>query len=130
MPDQLAQLTRWIATRARACAGRPVLIAVDAEGGRVMRLSPTAGYPSTVSHQELGDANNVAVTEIEARRIGVHAGDGRHRLGSGARWWTSDQPDNPVIVGTGGASAPTRRASPRTRERTSRACTPKASSPR
>ena len=100
-PDQVAQLTHWIATRARACAGRPVLIAVDAEGGRVMRLSPTAGYPSTVSHQELGDANNVAVTEIEARRIAFMLAT------AGIDWDLAPvvdvgiNPDNPVIVGNG-----------------------------
>ena len=68
-PDQLGQLTRWIAARAEVCAGRPVLMAVDAEGGRVMRLAPAAGYPSTPSHQELGEANDPAITELEARRI-------------------------------------------------------------
>jgi beta-N-acetylhexosaminidase len=70
-PDQVAQLTRWIATRAQDCGGRPVLVAVDAEGGRVMRLSPAAGYPSTPTHQALGDRNDVAVTEQEARQIGA-----------------------------------------------------------
>jgi len=68
-PDQVAQLTRWIATRAPLCAGRPVLVAVDAEGGKVMRLSPAAGYPGTPTHQELGENNDVAITELEARRI-------------------------------------------------------------
>jgi beta-N-acetylhexosaminidase len=99
--DQVAELTGWIATRALACAGRPVLIAADAEGGRVMRLSPTAGYPSTASHQELGDANNVAVTEIEARRIAFMLAT------AGVGWDLAPvvdvgiNPENPVIVGMG-----------------------------
>jgi beta-N-acetylhexosaminidase len=99
--DQVAELSGWIATRARACAGRPVLIAVDAEGGRVMRLSPAADYPSTPSHQELGDANNVAVTEIEARRIAFMLAT------AGIGWDLAPvvdvgiNPENPVIVGNG-----------------------------
>jgi len=99
--DQVAQLSGWIATRAQACAGRPVLIAVDAEGGRVMRLSPAAGYPSTPSHQELGDTNNVAVTEIEARRIAFMLAT------AGIGWDLAPvvdvgiNPENPVIVGNG-----------------------------
>src|SRR5918996_70623 len=35
-PEQLATLTSDVQRRARECAGRPVLIAVDAEGGLVM----------------------------------------------------------------------------------------------
>src|SRR5207247_789927 len=37
---QTARLTRALATRSRECTGRPLLIAVDAEGGQVMRLGP------------------------------------------------------------------------------------------
>jgi beta-N-acetylhexosaminidase len=98
-PDQVAQLTRWISARAEACSGRPVLVAVDAEGGRVMRLSPAAGYPSTPSHQELGEANDPAITELEARRIAAML-----RV-AGIGWDLAPvvdvalNPENPVIVG-------------------------------
>src|SRR5258707_10236997 len=44
-PGQVAELTRWTTARAQACAGPPVLVAVDAQGGKVMRLSTGAGYP-------------------------------------------------------------------------------------
>lgn len=67
--EQLSALTRFIRERARACTGERILIAVDAEGGQVMRLGPRAGYPATPSHQALGDANDVTLTELEARRI-------------------------------------------------------------
>ncbi|MBI4256073.1 MAG: hypothetical protein HY616_13470, partial [Candidatus Rokubacteria bacterium] len=66
---QVARLTAALAARAEACAGRRPLVAVDAEGGRVMRLSPGAGYTATLSAQELGDANDFTLTELEARRI-------------------------------------------------------------
>ena len=68
--EQLARLTADPQALARRCAGRPLLIAADAEGGRVMRLSPRAGYAATLSAQELGDSDDVAQTELDARRMG------------------------------------------------------------
>ena len=76
-------MTRWITTRAPRCAGRPVLVAVDAEGGKVMRLSPAAGYPRTPTHQELGENNDVAITEARGAADRGAAARGRHRLGPG-----------------------------------------------
>ncbi len=67
---QVARLTREASEMSRACTGRPLLIATDAEGGQVMRLGPNAGYTPTPSHQDLGNANDLAMTELEARRIG------------------------------------------------------------
>ena len=67
---QTARLTRALATRSRECTGRPLLIAVDAEGGQVMRLGPGAGFTGTLSAEELGEGNDFTLTELEARRIG------------------------------------------------------------
>jgi beta-N-acetylhexosaminidase len=98
---QLARLTRGLVERARACAGRVPLVATDAEGGRVMRLGASAGYTPTLSHQQLGEANDLAVTELEARRIGGRLRD------AGIVWDLAPvvdvgyNPANPVIVGTG-----------------------------
>jgi beta-N-acetylhexosaminidase len=100
-PEQLARLTRALGDRSRACTGRPLLIAVDAEGGRVMRLGPGAGYTATLSHQDLGDANDLAQTELEARRIGTMLRE------AGINWNLAPvvdvgyNPANPVIVGVG-----------------------------
>jgi beta-N-acetylhexosaminidase len=100
---QLIQLTGWMTRRARACDGAPLLVAVDAEGGRVMRLGPTAGWTPTPSHQDLGDVNDLAVTELEARRIG-----GMLRA-AGINWNLAPvvdvgvNPSNAVIVGAGRA---------------------------
>jgi len=96
---QLRALTAAIAARATACAGRAPLIAVDAEGGQVMRLGPRAGFPPSLSHGDLGDANDVVATELEARRIGTLLHD------HGIRWNLAPvvdvgyNPANPVIVG-------------------------------
>jgi beta-N-acetylhexosaminidase len=98
---QVGRLARWMAERARACTGRPLLIGVDAEGGRVMRLGPAAGYSATLSHHDLGDGNDLALTELEARRIGARLRE------AGIGWNMAPvidvgyNPVNPVIVGTG-----------------------------
>ena len=99
--DQLRTLTGALRERARACAGRAPLIAVDAEGGQVMRLSPAAGFTPSLSHRELGESNDVAATELEARRIGalLRAHDIDWNLGPVVD--VGYNPANPVIVGTG-----------------------------
>jgi len=98
-PEQVAALTAWMHARAQACAGRTLLIAVDAEGGRVMRLGTAAGYTDTLSHRDLGESGDLTATELEARRIG-----GRLRR-AGIDWNLAPvvdvgyNPANPVIVG-------------------------------
>jgi beta-N-acetylhexosaminidase len=99
--EQLGRLTHALASRAADCTGRPLLIAVDAEGGRVMRLGPSAGFTATLSHRELGEDNDFAATELEARRIGRMLRD------TGINWDLAPvvdvgvNPANPVIVGLG-----------------------------
>lgn len=96
---QVARLTARLRQRAAACSGRPLLVAVDAEGGDVMRLGPQAGYTPTLSAEELGSANDVTVTELEARRIGAML------RAAGIGWNLAPvvdvgyNPANPVIVG-------------------------------
>jgi beta-N-acetylhexosaminidase len=98
---QVARLTADLRARARVCTGRVPLVAMDAEGGRVMRLGPDAGYTPTLSAAELGDANDLALTELEALRIG------RMLREAGVDWDLAPvvdvgyNPANPVIVGAG-----------------------------
>ena len=98
---QVAALTAASAARAAECGTPPLLVAVDAEGGRVMRLSPAAGYVATLSHKDLGDGNDLALTELEARRIGAML------RAAGINWNLAPvvdvgyNPANPVIVGSG-----------------------------
>jgi len=70
-PEQVKQLTADLQALALQCAGRPLLIAADNEGGLVMRLSSRVGYLPTPAPQELGDQGDVAQTELEARRMGA-----------------------------------------------------------
>jgi beta-N-acetylhexosaminidase len=97
-PEQVARLTREARDASRACTGRSLLVATDAEGGQVMRLGPGAGYTPTLSHQDLGEDNDLALTELEARRIG------RMLREAGIGWNLAPvvdvgyNPANPVIV--------------------------------
>lgn len=70
-PEQVGRLTQDLRALAQACAGRTPLIAADNEGGAVMRLNARTGYPPTLGHGELGDQDDLALTELEARRIGT-----------------------------------------------------------
>src|SRR6266436_7010203 len=70
-PEQVKQLTADLQALALRCAGRPLLIAADNEGGLVMRLSTRLGYLATPAPQEMGDQGDVAQTELEARRMGA-----------------------------------------------------------
>ena len=59
-PDQVRRLTADL----RAAAGiRPLIIAVDQEGGKVLRLSPEFGFPAVASQAAVGRG-----TEAAARR--------------------------------------------------------------
>jgi beta-N-acetylhexosaminidase len=69
--QQLRQFTAELQTVARRCTGRPLLIAADNEGGPVTRLSTRAGYLPTPSAHELGAGGDLALTELEARRVGA-----------------------------------------------------------
>jgi beta-N-acetylhexosaminidase len=69
--EQLTRFTADLQRLARRCAGRPLLIAADNEGGLVARLSPRAGYLPMPSAQELGARGDLALTELEARRVGT-----------------------------------------------------------
>ncbi len=98
---QVARLTGGLHARARQCTGRRLLVAVDAEGGRVMRLAPGAGFTPTLSAEELGRANDLTLTELEGLRIG------RTLAAAGIDWNLAPvvdvgyNPANPVIVGVG-----------------------------
>jgi beta-N-acetylhexosaminidase len=98
---QVQRLTAWIRARAAACNAVIPLLAMDAEGGRVMRLAPRAGYVPTPSARELAESNDLALTELEARRIGRMLRD------AGVSWDLAPvvdvgyNPANTVIVGTG-----------------------------
>jgi beta-N-acetylhexosaminidase len=98
---QVARLTERARTIARDCGAPSLLIAVDAEGGRVMRLRPDAGYAPTLSASDLGASNDLALAELEGISIGRMLRD------AGINWNLAPvvdvgyNPANPVIVAYG-----------------------------
>lgn len=100
-PEQIATLTRDLQALAARCTGRQLFIAVDAEGGRVMRLSPRLGYPPTRPAQELGERDDPAFTRAEARRMGLMLRE------AGINWNLAPvvdvavNPTNPAVVALG-----------------------------
>jgi beta-N-acetylhexosaminidase len=102
-PEQVSRLTSDLQALALRCAGRPLLIAVDNEGGAVMRLSTRLGYLPSPSARELGAAGDLALTELEARRMGGTLRE------AGINWNLAPvvdvavNPANPVIVAPGRA---------------------------
>ncbi|HKW91884.1 MAG TPA: glycoside hydrolase family 3 N-terminal domain-containing protein [Methylomirabilota bacterium] len=100
-PGQVSTLTRDLQALALRCAGRPLFIAADAEGGRVMRLSPRLGYPPTLSATEVGERNDPAFTQAEARRMGTMLRE------AGINWDLAPvvdvavNPSNPAVVALG-----------------------------
>lgn len=61
-PDQVKALIVSL----QSMASRPLLVAIDQEGGMVSRLNETYGFPATVSHQDLGTRNDLATTYKQA----------------------------------------------------------------
>ncbi|MGH7368776.1 MAG: glycoside hydrolase family 3 N-terminal domain-containing protein [Candidatus Rokuibacteriota bacterium] len=103
---QVATLTRDLQALAARCAGRPLFIAADAEGGRVMRLSTRLGYPPTLSAEEMGERDDPAFTRAEARRMGEMLRE------AGINWNLAPvvdvavNPANPAVVALGRTYSP------------------------
>jgi len=101
--EQVGRLTSDLQALALQCAGRPLLIAADNEGGAVMRLSARLGYLPSPSARELGAVGDLALTELEARRMGGTLRE------AGINWNLAPvvdvavNPANPVIVAPGRA---------------------------
>lgn len=75
---QTAQFVRNIASPAQlktliaalqSFAATPLLVTMDQEGGEVSRLRETYGFPPTLSHQALGQQNDLKVTSEESGKM-------------------------------------------------------------
>ena len=62
--SQLSTLTRGLA--GLAPAGRPLLVAVDQEGGKVLRLGPSHGFPDVPSQQVVGSQSTAVASSVYA----------------------------------------------------------------
>ena len=64
-PSQVKELTESLQSFAQV----PLLIAIDQEGGNVARLNERYGFGATLSHQALGEIDDVETTFEHAREI-------------------------------------------------------------
>lgn len=94
-PEQLRELITHLQTQART----PLLVAIDQEGGRVNRLKPAYGFPDSVSHEVLGQRDDLAFTREQS------AATARTLASLGINWNLAPvvdldaNPNNPIIKG-------------------------------
>lgn len=92
-PAQLQALTHSLQSASPA----PLFIAIDQEGGKVIRLKPRAGFPATTSFAQLGRLNDLTVTRQRADDIAKTL----HRYGINLNFSPvvdlNTNPKNPVI---------------------------------
>lgn len=74
-PEQLTALVSGL----QAVAAKPLIVAIDEEGGKVARLDQRHGFPPTVSEQAMGERNDLTYTLDQAsamattlRSVGVN----------------------------------------------------------
>ncbi len=93
-PGQVRELVASL----QAAAQAPLLVAIDQEGGLVSRLTEERGFPSTVSHQYLGELNDPAETHRQAGIIGETLAGLGINLNLAPVVDLCANPDNPVIA--------------------------------
>lgn len=72
---QTPEQVKALITGLKALTPKPLFMAVDQEGGRVNRLKPKYGFPTSVSAQYLGDLDNVDTTNYYANRTATTLND-------------------------------------------------------
>ncbi|WP_217637492.1 glycoside hydrolase family 3 protein [Desulfuromusa kysingii] len=77
---------------------RPLLIAIDQEGGHVARLNERTGFPATCSHMELGQQDDLSRTLTETAKLARTLADIGVGLNLAPVIDLCSNPDNPVIA--------------------------------
>jgi len=75
----------------------PLLIGIDYEGGIINRLPKTYGFPTTVSHQYLGNKNNRTLTRQYATTMAKTLAELGINLNFAPVVDVNTNPDNPII---------------------------------
>ena len=96
-PAQVRALIAHLQTHAAI----PLLVSVDQEGGRVNRLKPSAGFPESISHEELGRLDQPAETYRHAAAIAHNLAALGFNLNLAPVVDLDANPDNPIIKGKG-----------------------------
>ncbi len=92
-PSQVRRLTKAL----QSYADTPLLISIDYEGGKVNRLKKKYGFPATVSHQYLGNKNNLAFTRQKATQMAKTLSDIGINLNFAPVVDVNTNPNNPII---------------------------------
>ena len=96
-PAQVKALIAHLQAQARG----PLLVAVDQEGGRVNRLKPAAGFPESISHEELGRLDQTEETFRHAAATARTLAELGFNLNLAPVVDLDAHPDNPIIKGKG-----------------------------
>lgn len=96
-PGQVLALTRGL----QAMTPDTLLIAVDQEGGKVMRLKPRYGFPDSPSAELLGEAGDPEATRRVASAMGQTLSSAGFNLDFAPVVDVNVNPANPVIGGLG-----------------------------
>ncbi len=94
-PAQVQNLTQSLQSFSKT----PLLISIDQEGGRVNRLKSRYGFPETISHEELGNKNDLAFTFSHAELIAKTLAEIGINLNLAPVIDLDVNPDNPIIKG-------------------------------
>jgi beta-N-acetylhexosaminidase len=82
----------------KSVSATPLLIAIDQEGGIVARLKERHGFPPTVSHQHLGQLNDLETTYNHAIAVAKTLADLGMNLNLAPVVDICVNPDNPIIA--------------------------------
>ena len=82
----------------QSASATPLLVAIDYEGGIITRLKEKHGFPRTVSHQYLGEVNNLRFTHQEAARMANTLAELGINLNLAPVVDVNTNPDNPIIA--------------------------------
>jgi beta-N-acetylhexosaminidase len=92
-----SQQVKALVSALQAYTKVPLLVGIDYEGGIVNRLKEKYGFPPTVSHQYLGDKNDLALTRQYATQMAKTLTELGINLNFAPVVDVNTNPDNPVI---------------------------------
>ena len=93
-PTQVTALVKAL----QSASATPLLVAIDYEGGIITRLKEKHGFPRTVSHQYLGEVNNLRFTHQEAGKMAKTLAELGINLNLAPVVDVNTNPDNPIIA--------------------------------
>ncbi len=82
----------------QAAADVPLFISIDHEGGLINRLKQSYGFPPTVSHERLGEINDLSVTHTQASSMARTLARLHINLNLAPVVDVNVNPDNPIIA--------------------------------